>query len=728
MRVLYNPWLLALFAIAAFLLGAWYIPLFDKDEGAFAEATREMLERGEFLVTWLNGEPRHDKPILIYWLQAISVTLLGRDEIAFRLPSILAALAWAASLYRFTRETLGRDQAGVATLSFVTALIISLVGKWATADALLNLFLALTMFDAWRFAEHRQAKHGWRVYLWLALGFMVKGPVALAIPIIAGGLWALWSGRLGAVWALLKQPAGWAAFLLVAAPWYVINLITPEGRAFLQSFFLEHNLQRFTATREGHGGLYWYFLAVTPLLLLPFTGWLLSTLQRLPKVLNLPLDRFLWLWFFTVFAIFSLSATQLPHYIVYGLTPLFVLFGRYHEQFTNRWLAFTPPVLFFALLAMVPGLLEPAMRAAHGAAADNTLGDIARYAPPWYYSIAATCALIATVMIAMYTRVQAFHGLLLVGLIQMVFLSTVFAPTVAGLEQQHIRAAGRIAADTMADETIVAWGYRKPSFSVYRDAVTENRPPIPGEIAFARGTSLPRLLEESGLTAEVVFSQGNVVLARIGAPEVAPAAPDQPSLDAPMPTEPDAPADGQADQTGLDADGNDLEGAGSDGAADATDKVEVDSGADDAGGDESGMAAEGVEHDATPEAVDTDGGQAIPEWAQDPTRAEDAATGTGPAPPAETPATAPPPEPPAAPDTSDPNTDEQAPAAPGTDEQNTPAPPPVSKLPEELPEELPDEPPEGHPDELPGKVPEDVSDEPPPPGTPTAAASHHRIH
>src|SRR2546423_13249514 len=63
-------WLAAAAVAASFfwMLGA--APLFDVDEGAFSEATLEMFERGDFASTYLNGEPRYDKPILVYWLQA----------------------------------------------------------------------------------------------------------------------------------------------------------------------------------------------------------------------------------------------------------------------------------------------------------------------------------------------------------------------------------------------------------------------------------------------------------------------------------------------------------------------------------------------------------------------------------------------------------------------------------------------------------------------------------
>ena len=65
----------AVLASFFWMLGA--APLFDVDEGAFSQATLEMFQRGDFLSTYLNGQPRYDKPILVYWLQAALVLLLG---------------------------------------------------------------------------------------------------------------------------------------------------------------------------------------------------------------------------------------------------------------------------------------------------------------------------------------------------------------------------------------------------------------------------------------------------------------------------------------------------------------------------------------------------------------------------------------------------------------------------------------------------------------------------
>ena len=179
-RLLYLLLALALFTGFFYQLDA--VPLFDLDEGAFSQATREMFLRDDFLSTYLNGQPRYDKPILIYWLQAASVALLGPSEGAFRLPSALAASAWTLLLLGFTHRVVNSRQGLYAAILLASSLAVTVIGKAATADALLNMLLAGSVL-----ALYLYLREGRRIWLYAAalamgLGFLTKGPVAVAIP------------------------------------------------------------------------------------------------------------------------------------------------------------------------------------------------------------------------------------------------------------------------------------------------------------------------------------------------------------------------------------------------------------------------------------------------------------------------------------------------------------------------------------------------------------------
>jgi hypothetical protein len=85
---------------------------------------------------------------------------------------------------------------------------------------------------------------------------------------------------------------------------------------------MRHNVQRFSGSLEGHGGSAFYYLIAVPLLLLPWSGLFFNALARVRSDMHDPLRRFLWIWFGFVLAFFSLSGTKLPHYVLYGCTPL----------------------------------------------------------------------------------------------------------------------------------------------------------------------------------------------------------------------------------------------------------------------------------------------------------------------------------------------------------------------------------------------------------------------
>ena len=132
----------------AFFVGLGNVPLFDLDEGAFSEATREMLERGDYISTFLNGEPRYDKPVLIYWLQAVSVLAFGVTEFAFRLPSAICATVWVAIVFLFVRRLRGTEAGLLAAGLTATAAGVTVIGRAAIADALLNMLITAAITSA----------------------------------------------------------------------------------------------------------------------------------------------------------------------------------------------------------------------------------------------------------------------------------------------------------------------------------------------------------------------------------------------------------------------------------------------------------------------------------------------------------------------------------------------------------------------------------------------------
>lgn len=493
--------------LLSFLLCLGGAPLFDVDEGAFSEATREMFERGDFLFTYLNGAPRFDKPIFIYWLQSLGYLIFGPSEWAFRLPSALAAIVWSYATYFFTRRRFGEDAGLLALAIASTALGPFAIGRAATADGLLNCLLALTLFDLWRHLEDGHRAPLLRAFLWMGLGALTKGPVALVVPGAVSLLYCASHGEWRRWLKMVFDPAGLALLVVIVAPWYAYALHL-HGQDFIDGFILRHNVQRFSGSLEGHKGSAFYYVLAVPLLLLPWSGLLVNALTKARQDFQQALPRFLWLWFAFVLVFFSLSGTKLPHYVLYGCTPLFVLLGVAASQARRAWPHLILPGLLLVFYPLLPNVLE--------ALSHSTLGDgfyraqLARaleLADSRY--IAATVGgLILWTGLVFYPRASTQTKLVLTATTQVVLLAAVVVPYAGDLVQGPVKAAA-LKAREVGGETVFWRFTTAPSFSVYRQAITLKGDPQPGQLALTRVDRLP-----PEAPVEVIFQQGGVVLVR----------------------------------------------------------------------------------------------------------------------------------------------------------------------------------------------------------------------
>jgi 4-amino-4-deoxy-L-arabinose transferase-like glycosyltransferase len=498
-----------LLALLCFFLRLGGAPLFDVDEGAFSAATMEMLVRGDFVMTYLGGQPRFDKPILIYWLQAASVSLFGLNEWALRLPSALAASGWVFAVYRFARR-FDENTGQYAAMVLACALAPMIIGRAATADALLNLLIGAALLDAWRHLESGKRAPLLRMYAWIGFGLLAKGPIAVLVPIMASFAWCALERQWRRFFVAAFDPLGWVILLAIAAPWYVAIYID-QGQAFIDGFVLKHNVGRFSATMLGHGGSPFYYLALLPLVLLPFTGLFVAVLSGLRGQWRDPLDRYLWLAFGSVFLFFSLSATQLPHYILYGATPLAILMARHRGRLTSGWLTYAPGLVFGVGLLFLPELVG--LRAPRGDTAQyrEMIEHIGTVLGPTYRM--GVGLFVATVVGLWLLRrsVPSSSGLVAVAVAQVLLMALVLLPVAGRWQQESVVEAAEVA--RRHSEPVVTWGVNLPSFAVYRGAVTPVRRPEAGEIALTRAERLAELPP-----AEILYRSGGLLLAKFGDP------------------------------------------------------------------------------------------------------------------------------------------------------------------------------------------------------------------
>ncbi len=274
--------LLIIFTLFTLFLPLSVAPLFDLDEGAFSEATREMLRGRNYITTYLDGNLRFDKPILIYWLQAFSVKIFGLNEFALRLPSALAGSLWALFIYKFTEYKFDKKSAYYATIFMLSSLQINLITKAAIADSLLNLFIATSIFTIYIYIEERGKKYLYYTYALIALGVLTKGPVAIMVPLVTVAIYLSIKKEFKLLFSTIFNPIGIAIFIAIASPWYILEYLE-QGEKFIDGFFFKHNLERFSTALESHKGSYFYYIPVLLIGFLPFTTILLSTIKDSTK-------------------------------------------------------------------------------------------------------------------------------------------------------------------------------------------------------------------------------------------------------------------------------------------------------------------------------------------------------------------------------------------------------------------------------------------------------------
>jgi 4-amino-4-deoxy-L-arabinose transferase-like glycosyltransferase len=330
--------------------------------------------------------------------------------------------------------------------------------------------------------------------------------VAVVIPLAAAFLLALFRGQLVRYLKAIFNPVGWVIFFAVAGPWYWA-IYARDGQAFIDGFFLGHNLNRFADTMEGHGGVLFYFIPVVLVILLPHTSLFLKTLGKIKRANRSDLELFLWLWFGFVFLFFSVSSTQLPHYLLYGATPLFLLMARYREELRNGFLTLLPALLLTSLLFFLPEI----WRIAEPWVTDAYTRAIMTVAPGAFdleYRMWTGFGLGAIVGLCFLRRWAPWQRLMSAGVVVAAVVAFGLYPTYGEIQQGPTKEAALLARQEGWD--VVMWRLDMPSFALYYGDVTPLRAPEAGEVVFTRVTRLDRL----EVPTEVLFQKGGVVLAR----------------------------------------------------------------------------------------------------------------------------------------------------------------------------------------------------------------------
>lgn len=338
-------WWIGLAALAAlvYLGTTGALPLVGRDEPRYVQIGRAMLQSGDWVTPRLGGFNWFEKPILLYWMVAASFGAFGVSEWAARLGPALCGLGSAALLWWMVRPV---SEGAARWSALVAASCVGLLAfsHGATFDIVLTWSLALALSAWWKAQIEPDAKRArrWLVLFWVGVGlaFLSKGLIAFVLPALTLAFYAGFCALSRQKPERLKVGFWWGFPLavLVGALWY--GPVIARNESFFQIFFIEHHFERFTSDKFKHHQPIWFYLEVLPLLLLPWTPFLLGAIWKTRQHLRAATPRarllvYAWAWMLAPVAFFSLSGSKLPGYILPAVPGACVVVGLFLQEWAH---------------------------------------------------------------------------------------------------------------------------------------------------------------------------------------------------------------------------------------------------------------------------------------------------------------------------------------------------------------------------------------------------------
>ncbi len=369
---------LAVISLASFLPGFFHIPPVDRDEPRFAQATKQMIETGDYVDIRFQDETRYKKPVGIYWMQAAAVGLAEAAGVPgattnigiYRIPSLIGGIGAVLVTYWAALAFVSRRAALMAGAMMATSILLGVEARLAKTDAMLLLTSIAALGAMGRAYLTEQGDRATSMPPWavaaifwtaIAAGILIKGPMILmfagfaAIALVVADRSAHWLWR-------LKPAIGIPFAIALVMPWLVAILIR-SGGSFLTDALGEDMFAKVTGAQEAHGmppGFYFVVFWETF-----FPGAMLAGLA-VPAVWRArtePGCKVLLAWVVPAWIVLELVPTKLPHYVLPLYPALAILIAGVvdsHSLSRNRWLV--RGTIWWFILMMVVALLLIALQ------------------------------------------------------------------------------------------------------------------------------------------------------------------------------------------------------------------------------------------------------------------------------------------------------------------------------------------------------------------------------
>jgi len=347
--------LLAIMCLFFLFLGLDFYPLIDVDETRYAVMARDLLHSMSWNNLMLNSQPFLEKPPLYFWLVASSIKLFGSfTALIVRLPIAILASFLTFFTYFLGKKVVSRKYGVISALVLLTSVFFLMLSHVAIIDMVLTVFMTSAIYCGFltHFCEEKYKKYfWWYLYLFVGLGFLAKGILAIVIPAIIVFAYNLATNRVKEIFKPVNMIPGLVIFLAIAIPWHWMMYVE-YGNRFIKEYFLIHHFARFIDSEYiGRQEPFLYFVPVFFVGFMPwsftFIAFLIDGCKKLTakykaaqgnvknKIVAIfdaqtneqKLILFASIYFVLTFLIFSVSSTKLPTYILPSIPAAALLTG-----------------------------------------------------------------------------------------------------------------------------------------------------------------------------------------------------------------------------------------------------------------------------------------------------------------------------------------------------------------------------------------------------------------
>lgn len=335
-----------------FRLGA--SPIYILDEAKNAQCAREMLQRNDWVVPTFNGELRTDKPVLHYYFMMIAYKVFGVNEFAARFFSAILGILTVIITYLFTKRFTNAITAFCSALVLVASTHFLFEFRLSVPDPYLIFFITTGLLTAYTYLQRNKFIYLLLAGVSFALATLAKGPVAIALPGLCLLLWIICKKK----WQLVFTWKLISALILLAVitlPWY-LAVDQATNHAWTRGFFVEHNLNRFSSTSEGHGGFFLVTILFVLIGLLPFSWFLAEVVKKRKQIFSDDLIKFSGIVVLAFVVFFSVSSTKLPNYPMPCYPFAAIILGHYLAASINgeAVLKKYPVLILLVLCLLIP--------------------------------------------------------------------------------------------------------------------------------------------------------------------------------------------------------------------------------------------------------------------------------------------------------------------------------------------------------------------------------------